>query len=98
MLFYVADNTLYAYDYDPGNERIYTLDVGGGDITMVKFDTQIDPDANALYVATYDSDNKGKLVRYVVNTNPNTVTIKADAKNTWSGLTKVKNFSWRAVK
>ena len=98
VLFYVADNTLYAYDYDPGNERIYTLDVGGGDITMVKFDTQIDPDANALYVATYDSDTKGKLVRYVVNTNPNTVTIKADAKNTWSGLTKVKNFSWRAVK
>ena len=65
---------------------------------MVKFDTQIRPDVNALYVATYDSANKGRLVRYVVNTNPNSVTIKADAENTWDGLTKIKNISWRALK
>ena len=65
---------------------------------MVKFDTQIDPDANALYVATYDNINKGTLVRYSVNRDPNRVTITADKKNTWSGLTKIKNMSWRAVK
>lgn len=98
LLFYVADNKLYAYDYDPGNEKLYTLDVGDGEITMVKFDTQIDPDANALYVATYDNINKGTLVRYSVNRDPNRVTITADKKNTWSGLTKIKNMSWRAVK
>lgn len=98
VLFYMSGNKLYAYDYDPGNEKCYSFDVGGGEITMIKFDTQIRPDVNALYVATYDSVNKGRLVRYVVNTNPNSVTIKADAENTWDGLTKIKNISWRALK
>jgi len=49
-------------------------------------------------VATYDTENKGKLARYVVNKNPNRVTITADTVNTWTGLTKIKNISWRAVK
>ena len=97
VLFYVSGNQLYAYDYDPGNEKIYSFDMSG-EITMLKFDTQIDPDANALYVATYDSTSKGVLTRYTVNRDPNRVTIIPDKKNTWSGLTKIKNMSWRAVK
>ena len=97
ILFYVSGNKLYAYDYDPGNEKIYSFDLSG-EITMLKFDTQIDPDANALYVATYDNDSKGTLTRYTVNRDPNRVTITPDKKNTWSSLTKIKNMSWRAVK
>ena len=43
LLFYVSGNKLYAYDYDPGNERLFQLNLFGGDeITMIKFDTQID--------------------------------------------------------
>ena len=96
VLFYVANNILYAYDYDPGNEKLYQFDLfGSSEITMLKFDTQINPDANALYIATYDAASKGKLTRYVVNTDPNTVTLTADTENSWEGLIKVKNFSWR---
>ena len=65
---------------------------------MIKFDTQINPDANALFVATYDNQNKGRLQRYTVNRDPNKVTITPDQRNNWSGLTKIKNISWRAVK
>lgn len=97
ILFYVANNKLYAYDYDPRNEKLYTFDISG-DITMIKFDTQINPDANGLFVATYDHESKGKLVRYTVNRDPNKVTITPDSRNTWSGLTRIKNISWRAVK
>lgn len=97
VLFYVANNRLYAYNYDPGNEKLFSFDMNG-EITMLKFDTQINPDANALYIATYTSDSKGTLARYTVNKDPNKVTITADKKNTWSGLTKIKNMSWRAVK
>ena len=97
VLFYVADNRLYAYNYDPKNEKIYSFDLDG-EITMIKFDTQINPDANALFIATYDSENKGTLARYTVNRDPNKVTITPDSRNTWSGLTKIKNISWRAVK
>lgn len=99
VLFYVANNKLYAYDYDPGNEKLYQFDLfNGSEITMLKFDTQINPDANALYVATYDETNKGKLMRYIVNTDPNTVTLTMDADGSWDGLIKVKNFSWRPQK
>ena len=99
VLFYVANNKLYAYDYDPGNEKLYQFDLfGSSEITMLKFDTQINPDANALYIATYDAASKGKLTRYVVNTDPNTVTLTADTENSWEGLIKVKNFSWRPQK
>lgn len=99
VLFYVANNKLYAYDYDPGNEKIYQFDnFGGNEITMIKFDTQIAPDTNALYIATYNAVNKGKLERYVVNTDPNSVTLTVDPASVWHDLIKVKNFSWRAVK
>ena len=99
VLFYVANNKLYAYDYDPGHEKCYQLDLFGGDeITMIKFDTQINPDANALYIGTYNSTNKGQLERYLVNTDPNTVTLTIDPTSVWHNLIKIKNFSWRAVK
>lgn len=99
VIFYVANNKLYAYDYDPDNEKCYQFDIFGGDeITMMKFDTQIDPDANALYIATYNSSSKGKLERYLVNTDPNTVTLTVDLASVWHDLIKVKNFSWRPVK
>jgi len=99
VIFYVANNKLYAYDYDPGNEKCYQFDIFGGDeITMIKFDTQINPDANALYIATYNSTNKGQLERYVVNTDPNSVTLTVDPLSVWHNLIKVKNFSWRPVK
>ena len=99
VIFYVANNKLYAYDYDPGNEKGYQFDIFGGDeISMIKFDTQINPTENALYVATYNSTDKGQLERYLVNTDPNSVTLTLDPTSVWHDLIKVKNFSWRPVK
>lgn len=98
VLFYLSGNKLYAYDYDPNHEKTYELNVGGDEITMIKFDTQINPDANALYIGTYSPATKGTLSRYTVNTDPNSLTLTQDPVNTWSGLTKIKNFSWRAGK
>ena len=99
VLFYVANNKLYAYDYDPGNEKVYQFDMFGGDeISMIKFDTQINPTENALYIATYNSTNKGQLERYRVNTDPNSVTLTIDPVSVWHDLIKVKNFSWRPQK
>lgn len=99
VMFYVANNKLYAYDYDPGNEKLYQFDMFGGDeISMIKFDTQINPTENALYIATYNSTNKGQLERYRVNTDPNSVTLTLDPTSVWHDLIKVKNFSWRPVK
>lgn len=96
VVFYVANNKLYAYDYNTGNEKIYQFpDIDAGEITMLKFDTQVDHLTNALYVATYNAQTKGTLRRYNVGSDPNVVELTAGAS--WSGLVKVKNMSWRAV-
>jgi len=99
LLFYASGNNLYAYDYDPGHEKIYQFNIFSGDeISMIKFDTQMDTETNGLYVATYNSATKGKLQRFLLNSDPNTVTLTPDPVNSWSGLTKVKNMSWRGGK
>lgn len=99
VVFYSVGNKLYAYDYNPNNERFYDLSasVGGDQITMLKFDTQIDPLANNLYIATYNGTKKGTLRRFLVGTNPNVVELTPAVDAEWSGLVKVKDFNWRAV-
>ncbi len=97
VVFYAVGNILYAYDYNRGFEKTYTFPEVADEITMLKFDTQVDFTANALYVATYNASTKGRLRRYTVGTNPNTVTISPVIKSDWDGLIKIKDMNWRAV-
>ncbi|MNY33164.1 hypothetical protein D3C86_1674270 [compost metagenome] len=98
VVFYAVGNKLYAYDYNPGNERIYQYPEAGSDqITMLKFDTQVDHLLNSLYIATYNSNTKGTLRRYTVGNNPDVVALSPALNSTWSGLVKVKDINWRAV-
>lgn len=99
LLFYVVDNKLYAYDYNPGSEKLYELEVTTGNdaITMIKFDTQINPTSNSIYIATYNPINKGTLQRFTLGTDPNTVELAPIVKDKWSNLVKIKNMAWRAV-
>lgn len=98
VVFYAVGNKLYAYDYNPANERFYQYpEIGNDQITMLKFDTQVDHLLNSLYIATYNSTTKGTLRRYTVGNNPNVVELTPAPKSTWSGLVKVKDINWRAV-
>ncbi|WP_166664863.1 PKD-like family lipoprotein [Pedobacter metabolipauper] len=98
VIFYSVGGKLYAYDYNPGNERFYQFpEIGADEITMLKFDTQIDYLANSLYIGTYNSTTKGTLRRFTLGTNPNVVDLLPAAKSTWSGLVKIKDINWRAV-
>lgn len=98
VIIYAVGNNLYAYDYNPGNERFYQLSVTGGDqITMLKFDTQIDPISNSIYIATYNTAKKGTLRRYALGTNPNTVELLLQENGTWTDLVKIKDINWRAI-
>ncbi len=98
VVFYSVGNKLYCYDYNPGNERFYEYNLTGGDqITMLKFDTQVDHVANSLYIASYNMNTKGTLGRFVVGNNPNVVDLTLAPKSSWSGLVKVKDINWRAV-
>lgn len=98
VVFYSVGNRLYAYDYNPGNERFYSYpELGSDEITMLKFDTQVDHLANSLYIATYNAGTKGTLRRYMVGSNPNVVELTPAENGAWSGLIKVTNMNWRAV-
>jgi PKD domain-containing protein len=97
VVFYAVGNILYAYDYNKGLEKAYTFPEIVDEITLLKFDTQIDFATNALYVATYNAGTKGRLRRYMVGTDPNTITISPVNRSDWDGLIKIKDMNWRAV-
>ena len=40
LVFYSVGSRLYAYDYNPGHERVQDLGDWGGEITMLKFNIQ----------------------------------------------------------
>lgn len=96
VVYYAVGATLHAYDYNKGNERHYTFDMGDP-ITMLYCDTAIEPNANPLYVATYNATTGGKLQKYIQGVNPDKVELEADEKSCWEGLMKIKKMSWRAV-
>ena len=96
VLFYVKNNTLYAYNYDIGNERVDMIPLDTTDeITMLKFDLQADGTYNDLYVATYNSATGGTLQKYTLGTDQNTFELKPDERCCWTGLVKVKDMDWR---
>ncbi|WP_257666828.1 PKD-like family lipoprotein [Parapedobacter tibetensis] len=98
VVFYSVGNKLYAYDYNPGNERIYPYPtIGTDEITMLKFDTQIDHLTNSLYIATYGAGTKGTLRRFIVGSNPNVVELTPAENGEWNNLINVTNMSWRAA-
>jgi hypothetical protein len=97
VIFYSVGNKLYAYDYNPGFEKFYEFPEIQDEITMLKFDTQIDHVANSLYIATYNSATKGTLQRFRVGTNPNIVELLPQENSTWSNLVKIKDINWRAT-
>ncbi len=98
VVFYSVGHKLYAYDYNPDNEKLYEFSTIGNDpITLLKFDTQIDYVTNSLYVATYNQNTKGTLRRFTINNDPNTIDIQAVNNAKWDGLVKIKTMNWRAV-
>lgn len=98
VVFYSVGNKLYAYDYNPGNEKSYQFpEIGADQITMLNCDTQFDAGSNSLYVATYNGSSKGKLKRYTVGNNPNIVELQEVKRSQWDGLVKIKSMNWRAV-
>lgn len=98
VIFYSVGSTLYAYDYNPGFEKIYSFpELGSDEITMLKFDTQLDHVTNSLYIATYSPSEKGILQRFLVGTNPDVVELLPQPNSRWTGMVKIKDINWRAI-
>lgn len=93
-LYFVQGSRLYAYDYAIGSEKIVLVKDFGDEITMIHSDIQTGSYVD-LYVATYNQTTKGTLHKMVLQNNTNTIEMKEDESLKWTGLSKVKNMSWK---
>lgn len=96
VMFYVVNGKLYAYDYDPSVYRNYEIALpDDNEVTMIKFDIQREPGSDYLYVATYSASTGGTLYKYAIDADLNMVKLAESPTETWTGLAKIKNMSWR---
>ncbi|MGL5682221.1 MAG: PKD-like family lipoprotein [Marinifilaceae bacterium] len=96
MLFSIG-KTLYAYDYNPGYEKVYSIEMED-EITFMKFDIETNTTYREFYIATYNDEKRGMLQKYIIDSDHNTFQIKADEKCYWDGLVKVVDMDWRNSK
>ncbi|SKB70294.1 PKD-like family protein [Sphingobacterium nematocida] len=94
-MYFAIGSKLYAYDYNTGSERIVMIKDYGDEITMLHSDIQASTTSLDLYVATYNSTSKGRLHKMILQNNTNTIEMKEDETVVWTGLSKIKNMSWR---
>ncbi len=100
IVFYVYNNKLYAYNYNPGYEQNFDMTsyIGNDPVTMIMFDTQSQPALDYFYVATYNSTNGGRIRKFAIGSNLNAVELVAQPAFDFNGLCKVKHMSWRGTK
>jgi len=97
VVFYTYQGRLFAYDYNPNNERFYEFNMLlDKSISMIKFDTQQNPVQNSLYIATHDVTSGGSLQRFLLGNNPNTVQLIPITNAIWHNLFKIKDVNWKA--
>jgi hypothetical protein len=92
LMFYAVEKTLYAYDYSA--QVLYQRELPD-EITMLEFDIYTNGVYRDLYVATYNPVTKGRLQKYVVGTDPNTLDLIPDERCNWDGLVKIVDMEWR---
>jgi hypothetical protein len=96
MLYTVGKN-LYAYDYD---SKVLFQKTFPDEITMIKFDLFSQAKSVAdlykhLYIATYNPAPGGKLQKYILGDDPNSLELTPDPVCCWDGLVKVVDMDWR---
>lgn len=94
-MYFAVGSVLYAYDYNPGNERIILIKDFGEEITMLHADIQVSTTSLDLYVATYNSQTQGTIRKMVLQNNTNTIELKEDTGTVWSGLSRIRKMNWR---
>ena len=94
-LYYTVGSKLYGLDYNKGNEKVTLLKDFGDEITMMKWDDQIDLNGDFIYLATYNPTTGGTLVKLKQGTNPDKLEVEEVEGSKWTGLSKVKGMTWK---
>ncbi|MDR1719369.1 MAG: hypothetical protein LBR67_04515 [Dysgonamonadaceae bacterium] len=92
FLLYAVGSTLYAYDYDPANPRLFSIDMVD-EITAMEFELSQDKTGNTLTVCTYNPTTKGTLTSYALSLDPNKFELVPLFSR--SDLVKIVDVEWR---
>ena len=98
IIYYIADNRLYGYDYlKDKSELLETYD--GYEVTMLQHDILVQTTKDYFYVALYDpskpASSGGIIKKYAVVDDVNNIIIKEETDSEWTNLCKVKNISYK---
>lgn len=94
-LYYTVGSKLYGLDYNKGNEKVTLIKDFGDEITMMKWDDQIDLNGDFIYLATYNPTTGGTLMKMKQGTNPDKLELEEVPGSKWTGLSKVKGMTWK---
>lgn len=94
-LYYTVGSKLYGLDYNKGNEKVTLIKDFGDEITLMKWDDQIDPAGDFIYLATYNPTTGGTLVKLKQGTNPDMLELEEVEGSKWSGLSKIKGMTYK---
>ena len=61
----------------------------------MKWDDQIEPSSDYIYLATYNPTTGGTLVKLKQGTNPDKLEVEEVPGSKWTGLSKVKGMTWK---
>jgi hypothetical protein len=62
------------------------------------FDTQSQPTKDYLYIATFNSTTGGRIRKFAIGSNLNSIELVAMPEFDYGGLCKIKHMSWRGGK
>ena len=94
VVLYSVGSQLWGYNYATGAAPQMLKDFGA-EITYLNMDPISSNSAVDFAVATYDATNKGKIYKYTLNDNPNTIEITPIKNCEWSTDLKVVKLEYR---
>lgn len=94
VVLYSVGSQLWGYNYATGAAPQMLNDFGS-EITYLRMEPISSSSAIDFVVATYDSTNKGKIYKYRMNDNPNTIEITPINNCEWSTELKVVKLEYR---
>ena len=94
VVLYSVGSKLWGYNYATGTAPQMLKDFGS-EITYLSMEPTSRSSATDFVVATYDSNNKGKIYKYTLNDNPNTIEIAPINNCEWSTDLKVVKLEYR---
>lgn len=94
VILYSVGSQLWGYNYATGNAPQMLKDFGA-EITYLSMEPISSSNALDVAIATYDASNKGKIYKYRMNDDPNTVEITPIDNCEWNTDLKVVKLEYR---